>query len=98
MPDEFEPVRQLGLALTKTIMLGASLAGLGQGRARRERRRAQHQARVAEREAEKQHQKWRELVERQNVRGKAGNATYDEAAEALHSAGGRPNPLDQRKF
>jgi hypothetical protein len=66
-------------------------AGRGKGQARRAEKRAR-------REAEAQRKEWRELVERQKVRGEAGNASYEEAAEALRGAGGRPNPLDQRKF
>ena len=65
------------------------------GPSKAEARRAEKRAR---REAEAQQKKWRDLVERQKVRGEAGNATYEEAAEALRGAGGRPNPLDQRKF
>ena len=60
-----------------------------------EARRAEKRARQ---EAAAQQKEWRELVERQKVRGEAGNASYEEAAEALRGAGGRPNPLDQRKF
>ena len=63
----------------------------GTGQARRAEKRAR-------REAEAQREEWRKLVQRQKVRGEAGNATYQEAAEALRGAGGRPNPLDQRKF
>jgi hypothetical protein len=58
-------------------------------------RRAERRARRA---TQTQHKEWRALVERQKVRGEAGNASYEEAAEALRGAGGRPNPLDQRKF
>ena len=65
------------------------------GPSKAEAKRAEKRARRA---AEAQQNKWRELVERQKVRGEAGNASYEEAAEALRGSGGRPNPLDQRKF
>jgi hypothetical protein len=96
MSDGFEGVRQMSRALNDLVGSGLSLLGAGRrlhakGKARRAEKRAR-------RETEAQHKEWRALVERQNVRGEAGNASYEEAAEALRGAGGRPNPLDQRKF
>jgi hypothetical protein len=94
------PYNPLAEMVSETIRLpfqiGMSVlrvGGLIGGKAKA--RRAEKRAR---REAEAQRKEWRELVERQNVRGSAGNASYEEAAEALRGAGGRPNPLDQRKF
>jgi hypothetical protein len=75
---------------------GMSLFGLGsQGRARG---RAARQARADERASRRQRQEWFDVVERQKTRGDAGNATQEEAREALRGRGGRPNPLDERRF
>lgn len=61
-------------------------------------RRAAHAIRKAEREARQQRREWFDAVERQKTRGDAGDATQDEAIEALRGRGGRSNPLDERKF
>ena len=100
MSDGFEGVRGMSRALNDLVGSGLSLlgAGLGAGRRLRAKGKARLAERRARRETEAQHKEWRALVERQKVRGEAGNASYDEAAEALRGAGGRPNPLDQRKF
>jgi hypothetical protein len=100
MSDGYEGVRQLGLALSDLVTRGVSLGRTirTEMRAGSERRYAERQARAAERKAKAQRKEWRELVERQKVHGEAGNASYAEAVEALSGTGGRPNPLDQRKF
>ena len=61
-------------------------------------RLARRQMENSERIQQEQRRQWRELVERQNVRGHAGNATPDEARAALRGRGGRANPLDDRWF
>jgi hypothetical protein len=100
MDDRFRPVGEMSRAAGELVVAGLSVP-LGLFRAGRwlhrkgKARRAEKRAR---RETEAQHKEWRELVERQKTRGEAGNASYAEAAEALRGAGGRPNPLDQRKF
>ena len=98
--DSYEAGRELGGILNDAVKSGLSVP-VGLFRAGRwlhrkaKARRAEKRARC---EAEARHKEWRELVERQKVRGEAGNAGYEEAAEALRGSGGRPNPLDQRKF
>jgi hypothetical protein len=98
--DSYDAGREFGAAVNELVKSGLSVPfGLfragrwlhRKAKARRAEKRARH-------EAEAQHKEWRELVEGQKTRGEAGNASYEEAAEALRGAGGRPNPLDQRKF
>jgi predicted rRNA methylase YqxC with S4 and FtsJ domains len=97
MPPPYNPLAEIVSATIKLpFEIGRSLLRAGgvvggKGKARRAEKRAR-------REAEAQRKEWRELVERQKTRGEAGNTSYEEAAEALRGAGGRPNPLDQRKF
>jgi len=78
-------------------------------RNRTARARQKHQAREIEernrrqmesneRLQSEQHRQWLEMVERQNIRGHAGDATPEEAREALRGRGGRRNPLDDRWF
>jgi hypothetical protein len=55
-------------------------------------------ARAAERASRMQQQKWLDDVRRQNARGKAGNASPEDAAAALRGRGGRPNKLDNEWF
>jgi len=80
-------------------MIGGIIASLLQPRPAKndkaEARRAEERAR---REAEAQQREWRALVERQKIRGHAGDATPEEAREALRGRGGRRNPLDDRWF
>jgi hypothetical protein len=98
--DSSEAGREFGGIISDLVKTGVSVP-VGLFRAGRwlhrkgKARRAEKRARC---EAEAQHKEWRELVEGQKTRGEAGNASYEEAAEALRGAGGRPNPLDQRKF
>jgi hypothetical protein len=61
-------------------------------------RRARRQTESNERIQREQRRQWFEQVQRQNVRGHAGNATQEEARAALRGRGGRPNPLDDRWF
>jgi len=89
MPEAPGPLTIIATMIADLARLAR--ADIGKVQARRTERRARH-------ETEAQHKEWRALVERQKVRGEAGNATYEEAADALRGAGGRPNPLDQRKF
>jgi hypothetical protein len=83
-------VIRLPFEIGMSVLRIGGLVG-GKAKARRAKKRAR-------RTSEAQHKEWRELVEGQKTRGEAGNASYEEAAEALRGAGGRPNPLDQRKF
>lgn len=68
------------------------------GAARRARTRAEREALEAERKALAQHQKWLDTVTNQMARGKAGDASPEEAAAALRGRGGRPNKLDDKWF
>lgn len=61
-------------------------------------RLARRQMEISERIQQEQRRQWLEMVQRQNVRGHAGNATQEEAREALRGRGGRANPLDNRWF
>ena len=96
MSDGYDGVREISRALGDLMSLGVSLvrAGFRQGA----KINAHHAEQRARQQAATQQKEWRGMVERQKVRGEAGNASYEEAAEALRGAGGRPNPLDQRKF
>jgi hypothetical protein len=66
--------------------------------AREAERLASRQSRNNDRIQREQRRQWLEMVERQNIRGHAGNATPEEARAALRGRGGRPNPLDDRWF
>jgi hypothetical protein len=68
------------------------------GAARRARAQAEQDARAAEREVRAQHEKWLKMVEQQMARGRAGDASQQEAQAALSGRGGRPNELDDRWF
>jgi len=68
------------------------------GSARRERARNDRNAAETERKALAQHQKWLQAVTNQMARGKAGDASPEEAAAALRGRGGRPNKLDEKWF
>jgi Outer membrane efflux protein len=98
--DSYEAGRELGGIINDLVKTGVSVpVGLFRvGRRLHRKAKARQAEQRARSEAEAQRREWRELVERQKVRGEAGNASYEEAAEALRGAGGRPNPLDQRKF
>lgn len=60
--------------------------------------RARRQMQKAERAAEARLKEWREIVEQQKSRGRAGFADEAEAEAALRGRGGRASPLDGRKF
>ena len=98
--DSYDAGRELGGILSDVVKSGLSVPVrlFGAGRWLHRKAKARRAEKRARSEAEAQRKEWRELVERQKVRGEAGNASYEEAAEALRGAGGRPNPLDQRKF
>ncbi|MBV9152697.1 MAG: hypothetical protein JO204_13065 [Alphaproteobacteria bacterium] len=66
--------------------------------AREAERLARKQMEINERMQQEQRRQWQEMVQRQNVRGHAGDATPEEARQALRGRGGRPNPLDDRWF
>jgi hypothetical protein len=66
--------------------------------AREADRLARRQMEISERLQQEQRRQWLEMVQRQNIRGHAGNATPEEARQALRGRGGRPNPLDDRWF
>jgi hypothetical protein len=91
-----QAARMLGEALADLIRLvfGGVARLMAWDRSSSLRRASERAARDAERRAEKQMKEWRELVERQMSRGKAGNATQEQAQEALRGRGGLPNPLD----
>jgi hypothetical protein len=59
---------------------------------------ARRRAFEAERKAEAQRHAWLAMVQRQHVRGTAGDASQADARAALSGRGGRPNPLDDRWF
>jgi hypothetical protein len=61
-------------------------------------RLARRQMETSERIQQQQRRQWMQMVERQNVRGHAGDATPEEARQALRGRGGRANPLDDRWF
>jgi hypothetical protein len=62
------------------------------------RRRAIRRNRRAEQRARELANAKLQQVERQMARGSAGDATQEEAREALHGRGGGANPLDDRWF
>lgn len=62
------------------------------------RRRAIRQSRRAELRARELANEKLQQVERQMARGAAGDASQEEAREALRGRGGRANPLDERWF
>lgn len=95
-------------ALPHYYQRGSASAGPGFGArraARRERRRAvkeQRRAelamRIAERRAELLARERLRRVQLQMARGSAGNASPQQAREALRGRGGRANDLDERWF
>jgi hypothetical protein len=75
-----------------------SAARRAKAEAEAERRRAERASLKAERQAQKLAQERLRQVERQMVRGRAGFGRQEQARAALRSRGGRPNPLDGRKY
>jgi hypothetical protein len=75
-----------------------SKAKKAEAEARQAEDRARRQMQKAEREAEARLKEWREIVEQQKSRGRAGFAGEAEAVAALRGRGGRASPLDGRKF
>jgi hypothetical protein len=68
------------------------------GSERRARARAAQEALEDERASLNQQRKWREEVEHQMARGRAGFASEADARAALRGKGGRSSNLDRRKF
>jgi hypothetical protein len=96
MPEDRILGRMVGDLIAGSIGEGVRLWRWG--RAVSARNRAVADARAGDRQARRQRRQWFDLVERQRVRGHAGNATQEEARAALRGRGGRPNPLDDRWF
>jgi len=67
-------------------------------RAAKEQRRAELAMRIAERRAELLARERLRRVQLQMARGSAGDASPQQAREALRSRGGRANDLDERWF
>lgn len=67
-------------------------------RAAKEQRRAELAMRIAERRAELLARERLRRVRLQMARGSAGNASPQQAREALRGRGGRANDLDERWF
>ena len=82
------------LTILTQLIIGISQLG-AENRAKEEARRAEE---CALRELEARQKAWRKEVERQKARGSAGFAGEAEARAALSGKGGRPSPLDRRKF
>jgi hypothetical protein len=86
------PGGMIGLLLATALR---SVSGLGsRGAERRARRQAEHDERMARR----QRQQWLELVQRQMARGRAGDASQQDAITALRGRGGRSSKLDREFF
>jgi hypothetical protein len=66
--------------------------------AKRAARDAERERRAYERASRRQQREWREEVERQRAKGKAGFADEAAARDALRGRGGRPSNLDDRWF
>jgi hypothetical protein len=92
-PGPLTVIAQLFIGLKKM-----SEAKKIEAQAREAEARARREMQKAEREAEARLKEWREIVEQQKARGRAGFAGEAEAAAALRGRGGRSSPLDGRKF
>ena len=93
MSDDWSPWTNIA-----TMLVGLHQKSKAQKEAREAEARAQRAALEAERKAAAQLKEWREIVEQQKSRGRAGFAGEAEAAAALRGRGGRSSPLDGRKF
>ena len=94
MPDQTSrligQVLVLLIALPFQILFGVIAIG--------KRAAAKRRALQAQRDSDAQRKAWLEMVQRQHVRGTAGDATQADARAALSGRGGRPNPLDEGWF
>jgi hypothetical protein len=89
-----------------TSVLGILLEGVLGRRAASKRREAARlamelavkEAREQERRSQQQQRQWRDEVQRQMSRGRAGDASPQSARDALGGRGGRRSELDDRWF